>query len=165
MDVRGRKQRSFEEVFRDECRGVVRAAFLVLGDWELAKEVAQDSFVELFSRWRKIEEYDDPGAWLRRIAIRRAVRVRGRERHAMSLTETEVRSVNIPDGRLDVIAAMAILPVQQRAAVVLHYLEDLSVKDVAALLGCSESTVKVHLHRARNTLRVSDLAEFAEGEQ
>jgi len=45
------------------------------------------------------------------------------------------------------------LPVQQRAVVALFYYEDLSVEDVASVLGCSVSTVKVHLHRAREALR------------
>jgi RNA polymerase sigma factor (sigma-70 family) len=45
------------------------------------------------------------------------------------------------------------LPAQQRAVIALFYYEDLSVEDVAGVLGCAVSTVKVHLHRARETLR------------
>ena len=44
------------------------------------------------------------------------------------------------------------LPPQQRAAVALHYLEDMSIKDIAALLGLAEGTVKAHLFKARASL-------------
>jgi RNA polymerase sigma-70 factor (ECF subfamily) len=49
-------------------------------------------------------------------------------------------------------AAVLELPIRQRAVVVLHYLDDLPVSEVAAVLGCSEGTVKTHLHRARRSL-------------
>jgi RNA polymerase sigma factor (sigma-70 family) len=44
------------------------------------------------------------------------------------------------------------LPERQRWAVALHYVEDRSLADVAAVLGCSEGAVKTHLSRARATL-------------
>jgi RNA polymerase sigma-70 factor (ECF subfamily) len=44
------------------------------------------------------------------------------------------------------------LPARQAQAVALHYLEDRSVADIAAVLGCAEATVKVHLHRGRLAL-------------
>jgi len=46
------------------------------------------------------------------------------------------------DGRLDLAAALAMLPARQRAVVVLRFYEDLSVEETAALLGCSPGTVK-----------------------
>lgn len=49
-------------------------------------------------------------------------------------------------------AAVRALPTRQAQVVALHYLEDRSVDDVAAVLGCAPATVKVHLHRARTTL-------------
>ncbi|HEX2030555.1 MAG TPA: sigma-70 region 4 domain-containing protein, partial [Actinomycetota bacterium] len=53
---------------------------------------------------------------------------------------------------LDLARALRQLPAAQRAAVVLHYLEDRPVAEVAALMACSPSTAKVHLHRARKRL-------------
>ena len=49
--------------------------------------------------------------------------------------------------------ALARLPLRQRIAVVLYYLDDRSVADVAAIMGVSEGTVKRHLFRAREVLR------------
>ena len=49
-------------------------------------------------------------------------------------------------------SAVGSLPGRQRAAVVLHYLEDRPVREIAEILGCSQSTAKVHLHKARTNL-------------
>jgi RNA polymerase sigma factor (sigma-70 family) len=62
-----------------------------------------------------------------------------------------MQPTGIPDDGLW--RAVRALPRQQRAVVALFYYEDLSVEDVAAVLGCSTATVKVHLHRAREALR------------
>jgi len=51
--------------------------------------------------------------------------------------------------------AVAKLSPQQRAAIALHYLEDQPVNKIAEILGCSEATAKVHLHRGRNALAVT----------
>ena len=54
--------------------------------------------------------------------------------------------------RHDVDAAIRRLPGSQRAAIVLHYYEDRPTAEVAAILGCTESTARVHLHHARKRL-------------
>ena len=86
---------------------------------------------------------------MRRVAIRRAVRVRDRR-----IAEPSVRAVRrrAAGADLDLLAAVAALPRAQRAAVALFYLEDRPVAEVAELMGCAEATVKVHLHRARARL-------------
>jgi RNA polymerase sigma-70 factor (ECF subfamily) len=53
---------------------------------------------------------------------------------------------------LDLIRALKQLPTQQRAAVVLYYFEDRPTAEIAHILGCSESTATVHLHKARKRL-------------
>ncbi|MFN2595257.1 MAG: RNA polymerase sigma factor, partial [Actinomycetota bacterium] len=53
---------------------------------------------------------------------------------------------------IDLMRAIAKLPAAQRAAVVLFYYEDQPTAEVAAILGCSEATARVHLHKARKRL-------------
>ncbi len=96
--------------------------------------------------------YDNPGAWVRRVAIRDAVRARRRAQRAEGAVDAVVAPAASTDSALDVRTAILRLPAQQRAAVVLHYLHDLTVRDVAVELRCSEGTVKTHLARARETL-------------
>jgi len=150
--------REFEELFGAELSGVVRAAFVVCHDTGRAEDLAQEAFLELLRHWGRVSHYDRPGAWVRRIAIRKAVQATKREarrswferRAAVSPATDEVSPVRA-DGALW--AAVRSLPSKQRAVVALFYYEDLSVQDVAGVMGCSASTVKVHLHRARDALR------------
>jgi RNA polymerase sigma factor (sigma-70 family) len=154
MDV-SRRQRDrdvdpeFERLFRRELEPLVRTAYGIVGDWEVAKELAADGFVALLRHWPKVATYDSPGSWLRRVVIRDAARARRRNhRHIPVSSATEPGATE----GLAVRAAVLRLPVRQRAVVVLHYLDDLPVSEVAAVLGCSEGTVKTHLHRARRSL-------------
>jgi len=141
---------AFAWLFRDEYPAIVRTAYLMLGDREAAEDVAQEAFVRLYARWRKVSRYDRPGAWVRRVAIREASRARRRPR-ALALVPEQPGAAEAP-ADLDLRRALLSLPPNQRAAVVLHYLEDLPLSQVAELMGVATSTAKVHLHRARKRL-------------
>jgi RNA polymerase sigma-70 factor (ECF subfamily) len=146
-------------VFRAEHDAIVRTAYLVTGDRETAREVAQDAFAELHRHWRKVGGYDKPGAWLRRVAIRRAVRVRrSRTRWgevATDLAPDRPAAPATPGIDAELLASLRRLSPAQRAAIVLHYFEDRPVSEVADLLGCKPATASVHLHRAR--VRLAEL--------
>jgi RNA polymerase sigma factor (sigma-70 family) len=106
-----------------------------------------------------VSHYDRPGAWVRRVAIRKAVQVTRREARRPWFERRAAAGTSAPDASSPAASndgvweAVCSLPAQQRAVIALFYYEDLGVKDVAGILGCSVSTVKVHLHRARETLR------------
>ena len=141
---------SFDAVYQDSFAVVVRSVRWIVGDTEVAREISQDAFVAALVHWRKVSTYDNPGAWVRRVAIRQAVRAARRARNMPSFETTGANPDR--DDALDVRAAVAQLPASQRAAVVLHYLHDLPVAEVARTLGCSDSTAKTHLFRARKAL-------------
>jgi RNA polymerase sigma-70 factor (ECF subfamily) len=146
------RDEGFTTFFRSEYPSLVRTLFLVVHDRELARDLAQDAFIQLFARWRRISQYDRPEAWVRRVGIRMAVRASARER-VRPLLERELDFATLPKPvDMDVVRAIGQLPASQRAAVALFYLEDRPVSDVAEVLACSEVTAKVHLHRARRRL-------------
>jgi RNA polymerase sigma-70 factor (ECF subfamily) len=153
---------AFDDVFLSSYSRLVRTLTVICGDAEVAADCVADGFERAFVRWRRVGRLDDPVGWVRRVAVNRARDVhrrhtRGRratERLALTATEAAVLDPsNRPDERL--MAALAALPTQQRIATVLHYLEDLSVVDVAAAMGLSEGAVKYHLHQGRERLRSS----------
>ncbi len=142
----------FAALFRVEYPALVRTMYLVVHDRERAQDLAQDAFVQLFARWRRISQYERPDAWLRRVAIRMAVRGIRRERLRPRL-ERELDPAPMPKPiDIDVLRAIQQLPTSQRAAVALFYLEDRPISEVAEILACAEVTAKVHLHRARKRL-------------
>jgi RNA polymerase sigma-70 factor (ECF subfamily) len=154
----------FDEVFVAEFPSVERTVFLIVHDRETAKELTQDAFLALLRSWRKVSRYERPGSWVRRVAIRLAVRaVQRREHrsHAERSAPPPPEMVNPRD--LDVWRAVASLPARQRAAVVLFYFEDRPADDVADILGCSSQTARVHLHRARH--RLGELLSVTEVDQ
>ena len=146
----------YDAFFRAEYPRVVRFAQGVLGDRARAEEVAQEALARLFVRWERVSRYDRPDAWVRRVALRLAVNVARRDR-MRALLERRVEALpktspTVAVEQTDYSAVLARLPRAQRVAVVLHYLEDRPVADVAAVLGCAEATARVHLFRARQRL-------------
>ncbi len=157
---------TFEEAFRAEYAGVVRVIAPIVGSVEDAEAIAQDAFVKAYTRWTRIGRYDRPAAWIRRVAIRDAVRFAERGRRPIPAAPAERGSSDSVASRLDLAAALRQLPAQQSACVVLHYLADWPVADVADALGCKEATVRVHLHRARTALAAAlepDPEEMTDG--
>jgi RNA polymerase sigma-70 factor (ECF subfamily) len=161
---------AYDDMFRREHTAMVRTAYLIVGDLEVARELAQEGFVQLYLHWSKVSHYDRPGAWLRRVVVRLAVKSRDRSSRMRSVSLVTTGSGDedgyrggVPEGVLcavdtevdrtmvgeDVMSALAALSPHQRAAAVLFYFVDASVAEIADYLGCSPATAKVHLHRAR----------------
>ena len=159
---RSRSEEGFAGFFRTEYPSVARTVALILRDRDRAEEVTQDAFIQLFTRWRRISTYERPGAWVRRVAIRMAIRAARREQVRALVERNEPRQVEdaVPD--VDLVAAIQTLPETQRAVIVLFYFEERPIAEIVHILGCSESAVKVWLHRARKSLAVALQEEAVE---
>ncbi len=138
--------------YRAEFPQVLRTVFLILHDRGRAEEITQEAFIQLLSHWSKVSRYERPDAWVRRVAIRIALRAAKRERVRAVLERDAIiePAQVVPD--LDLANAVEQLPAMQRAAVVLFYYEDRPTAEIVDILGISEGSVKVHLHRARQRL-------------
>lgn len=133
--------------------GVTRTAYLVVRDWAAAEDITQDAFVQLYVHWRKISRYEQPDAWVRCVAIRMARRFAKRERMRDVLSRrAQEPPPDASPADIDLQRVIAKLTPAQRAVVALFYFDDLSVAQVANALQCSESSVKVSLHRARRAM-------------
>jgi RNA polymerase sigma-70 factor (ECF subfamily) len=135
---------------------VVRVVFFIVHDKHKAEDVTQDAFVQLCRHWGKVARYDQPASWVRRVAIRLAVKAAKREQ-LLAAAWTRVPPPPVEELRAfpvapETWAALRQLSVNERAVVVLHYFEDRPVDDIAALLECSVSAAKTRLHRARHRL-------------
>lgn len=127
-----------------------------------ADDLVQSTMERLYIAWPKIK-LDDPVRYARRALVHRMISDarrpwRHRERSVATLPEPSHLAWNgqdtsMVDDRLLLTAALAQLPPKQRQAVVLRYLEDLSIDEVAALLGRSPGTVKRASHDGLNNLK------------
>ena len=146
--------RAFEALYAAHFTSLATQLYAYFGDRQQALDVVQEAFCRALVRWRQISAYDDPVAWVRRVAwnlatsqVRRArVAAAHRRRHVQ-----EHMAAPSPD-RVALFAALRLLPAKQRQATVLFYLADLPVDEIAASMGVSAGTVKSWLHRARAAL-------------
>jgi RNA polymerase sigma-70 factor (sigma-E family) len=148
---------------------LVRTAYLLTGDRFLAEDLAQTALTRVYASWRRVRRADDVDAYVRRVLVNaNAGRFRKR-RVAEHLTAAPMDGrVHLPHEaiaeRSALMAALAELPARQRAVVVLRYWEDLSEREVAAVLGCSVGTVKSQaskgLARLRNSSVLVDLGSM-----
>ena len=140
--------------FRREVRSLVTLAAAIAGA-DRAEEIAQEALLRAHREWDRIAMYDKPGAWVRRVTINLATSSRRRrfsERRARERVGGR-RQLDAPPPEVDEFWALVRrLPDRQAAAVALHYLDDLSIAEIADALGCAEGTAKAHLHQARRTL-------------
>ena len=70
------RKRSSTSSSRRRTRAIVRSAALVVGDQEVARELAQDAFVKALLHWRRVRTYEHPQAWVRKVVFRMALRAR-----------------------------------------------------------------------------------------
>jgi RNA polymerase sigma-70 factor (sigma-E family) len=145
----------FTWFFRTQFPQVVQTVYLILHDAGRAEDVAQEAFLALYARWKRISRYERPDLWVRRVAIRLATRMSRRERMRID-RELDAPSATPPPellhGDPDLVRALRTLSWTQRAAVVLFYFEDRPAAEIAHILGCADSTVRVHLAHARSRL-------------
>ena len=142
----------FTRFFEVEFQSVVRTAYLIVHDRQRAEDVAQEAFAQLYVHWAKVAAYQRPDAWVRRVAIRMAMRSASREHRRQDLEREVAPSAGAGPQDIDLIRAVRQLPPQQRAAVALFYFEDRPLTEIAHILDCAESTARVHLVKARRRL-------------
>ena len=133
-----------------------RTAFLLCGDWHAAEDLAQTTLAKMFVSWRRITQPDAAHAYATRTLVNVYLAGRRRKRAVELLTSRlpdRPVEAQAPELRIVVLDALATLPVKARAVVVLRYWEDLSIEQVADLLGCSPGNVKSQSARSLDKLR------------
>ncbi|HEY7876350.1 MAG TPA: SigE family RNA polymerase sigma factor [Actinomycetota bacterium] len=136
----------------------VRLAYLLTGDAELAKDLAQDAFVKLSGRFFHFRGDAAFEAYLRQTVVnltRSHARKRKVEADRVLRSAKESRPSTTPDPveRQAALRLLSRLTHKQRGAVVLRLYLDLSERETSELLGCKPGTVKSLLSRAMETLR------------
>jgi RNA polymerase sigma-70 factor (sigma-E family) len=147
------------ELFAERYAELVRLAYVLTGDNELAEDLTQDAFVKAWPKLRDLRDQTKAPAYLRRTVVN-LVRQRYRrvlvERKHQPQPQEPVPGVD-PSEALDLAELVRTLPIRKRACIVLRYYADLSEEETAAVLGVSIGTVKSQTHKA-----LRQLAELVE---
>jgi RNA polymerase sigma-70 factor (ECF subfamily) len=149
-----------EQLYREKASALWRAIYGYAGGRrEVADDVVAEAFALSIEHWPSIR---NPTAWVYRTAFRLATRELQRLSSLAPLAAIRDEPVAAPD-LTDLMAGLSMLSLRQRMAMVLYYVADLSVADVAAAMGVTTATVRVHLFTGRRRLRA--LLEKAEEAQ
>jgi RNA polymerase sigma-70 factor (ECF subfamily) len=153
-----------DELYDASYRRLVVQIYAICGDLAVAEDAVQDAFVTAVRKRSQLARLDNPEAWVRTVALNS---VRHGWRHASVVRRYQARvpgqqqPVEVGPEHVAIVTALRQLDPDQREVVVLHYLADLPVGDVAAQLGVPEGTVKSRLSRARG--RLAGLLDEDEG--
>jgi len=154
---------SFERFFLDEHPKLVAMGLGWTGNPDTARELSQEALARAYRAWDRVEHLDIPGAWVRRVMVNLLIDDRRTAHRAAELNQRLAPPVQADGlGGPDVLTdddrwwlAVRALPDRERAAVTLHYLEDLPIAEVAQILEIAPGTVKSSLAHARQKLRAA----------
>ena len=159
---RARSRAEFERFVAAHADGLLRAAYLIVGDRVEAEDIVQECMLRVARKWPRVRDMEHPGAYARTVMLSLVIDGGAkRSRRSVELVAIETpaargdagATVASIDSRTDLIRALAGLPARQRAVLVLRYFADLREAEVATALGCSVGTVKSSASRALERLR------------
>lgn len=144
---------------------LLRHAWRLVGEHERARDVAQEAWIDIARGLKRLDDAAAFPAFALRIVSRRAVdSIRRSARRRKGDAAFAAEPSDPPDGAhamersastASLTRALAMLPAEQRAAIALFYLEDLSVTQIAYALDVPAGTVKTRLMAAREKLRTA----------
>jgi RNA polymerase sigma factor (sigma-70 family) len=147
----------FSEFFEQEHLRLGRSIYLLTGDRDEAEDLVQEALARAYERWDRVSQMAEPGGYVYRIASnlhRRRSRTRLRRRTLVGDQRAQdVAPADAADARIDLMRALAMLPRDQREALVLVEMFDLDASTAAETLGIKAVSVRVRVHRARLRLR------------
>lgn len=146
---------TFDDFYLGSFARLTGQVYAMCGDLTEAQDCVQDAFVRAWDHRHRLEKAHSPEAWVRTVAWRLAVSRWRRARLALRPPDRAYALADPPEPdvtRTALVRALRQIPAEQRRAVVLHYLCDLSVAQVATETGAPEGTVKARLSRGRAAL-------------
>ena len=142
--------------------GLLRVCLLYLKDYALAEDAVQETFLRAYRSFDKFEGRSSEKTWLTAIAInvcRTMLRSQWQRKNAGedALDQLKMQDPDLPDPT--VARAVMRLPKDQRVAVILFYVQEMKIREIAQALEVPQSTVSSRLNRARKKLR-AELKEW-----
>lgn len=157
--ARGGDTQAFETLVRQHQGAVFSIGYRMLGRRDVAEDLAQDAFLQLYRKLDHIESVEHLGFWLRRVVANLAIDWLRRPAHGATQPIDEEIGLAAPENHTDPLMSRALarlmgeLPPAARAVMVLRYQEDLDVADIATALDMPVNTVKSHIKRSLTALR------------
>jgi RNA polymerase sigma-70 factor (sigma-E family) len=148
-----------ERLYRAHVPRNVRIAFLIVGDEEVARELAHDAYLRVTTRLHRLRDPEAFGAYMTRTVVNLSKRHRERRSRERRYTETHGPPVATLEfesdltSRDELLSALRSLPHRQRAALVLRFYADMPESEIAHVMDCPIGTVKSLVSRGLAALR------------
>lgn len=165
---------AFDSLFLKHQDYVYNIVYGIIGKTEEARDITQEVFVQVFRSLPSFRRGSRFATWLYRIAVNRAVDAArsAKNRNWLPFVETLGGTPDPSDGPAQtalktedkglVQQILMKIPVQHRDVLVLRYYQEMSVEEMAEVLGCSVSAAKVRLHRARHHFKEMHIATYGQ---
>jgi RNA polymerase sigma-70 factor (ECF subfamily) len=151
------QESSFERFFTDGYVRLVRAMYLLTGSMAEAEDLAQEAMARVYERWERVQRMESPDGYAFRIAFnlnrRRARRVAAFAHRFVVHPAVPRDPAALAEARNDIMRALLALPIGQRQALVLAELLGMPAEEVGRLLRIRPGTVRMRLHRARESFK------------
>jgi len=135
-------QGAFDAFVRARLPELLRFGRVLTGNTDAAADLVQDALERTLLAWPRLQEREEPTAYVRRVMVNRNISVWRRLRRETLAGDVPERAIEDNPRDHDLWAALQSLPPRQRAVLALRYYEDLSEAEIARVLGCSTGTVK-----------------------
>jgi RNA polymerase sigma factor (sigma-70 family) len=145
----------FDTFYSASFDRVRRAMALTFRDSALAEEITQEAFFQTLRKWPKVSRLDHPEGWTMIVALNK-----GRDLHRRRVRHDAKKSLLVVqqspnesgealvDDRMMIATLLDGVTDRQREALLLRYISQLTIPEIAVLMGCAEGTVKATLHAA-----------------
>jgi RNA polymerase sigma-70 factor (ECF subfamily) len=155
--VRAGEIDAFAEIIEHYQAPIVRYLYRLTGNYEMAKDLAQDTFLQAYKGILKTDAELSFKAWLYRIATNNALQHHRRKKllYFIPFTsrEDDIQAAgnrsDYPAEKLAINEALLKIPEEQRTCLVLHFIEGFKYREIAETLGCSEEAVRKRVARGR----------------
>ncbi|MGD0594289.1 MAG: SigE family RNA polymerase sigma factor [Acidimicrobiales bacterium] len=141
----------FGELYEQSRERLAGQLYALTGDEHGAVDLVQEAFARTWAKWDRIATYDDPEAFVRRVAFNLAKNQWRRVKRTLLRASPPDRAEATADPaeHQDLVAALLTLSIHEREAIVLHYLAGQSIDEIAKDLSVPTGTVKSWLARGR----------------
>jgi len=155
--IRAGEADAFAEIIGHYQASIIRYLYRLTGDYEMAKDLAQDTFIQAYKGILKTDAELSFKAWLYRIATNNAWQHRRRKK-LLSFIPFTAKEENItssenqadcPAERIAINEALLKIPEEQRTCLVLHFVEGFKYREIAETLECSEEAVRKRVARGK----------------
>lgn len=163
MDNYQKKQKKFSKIYNQYINKIYRFVFIKVNSQEIAEDLCSETFLRGWEAFKERENIENPPAFLYRIA-RNLVTDHYREKGKAQVVSAEYNQIIDPRVNLEkeallssdletVKSALTNLKENYQEIIIWHYLDDISVPEIAKMIKKSDQAVRVTLHRALKSLK------------